>query len=230
VQLHTRPVDFPPPRESAASQYRVGLIRFESGRVLVFHGGVFGCSSRMNGKPSSPVLRGLGASNGARPLDSNGANRVYWDYLWSRGVARWFRWSLSVADPFVCRCLTSSAMLPVPHLAHRTGRADLPHPALGEDSGKSPRLLPVTPSATSESNLGVVRLIANLPFSRRFLRPPSTEAPSLHWSYPASSVLRASPPSQSAQPVSHELLVDPYCDHRWDFPCCVWSTLLTCRR
>jgi len=41
VQLHTRPVDFPPPRESAASQYRVGLIRFESSRVLVFHGGVF---------------------------------------------------------------------------------------------------------------------------------------------------------------------------------------------
>jgi len=40
-----------------------------SGCVLVFHGGVFECSSRMNGKPSSPVLRGLGASNGARPLD-----------------------------------------------------------------------------------------------------------------------------------------------------------------
>jgi hypothetical protein len=31
--------------------------------------------------------------------------------LWSRGVARWFRWCLSVADPFVWRCLTSSAML-----------------------------------------------------------------------------------------------------------------------
>jgi hypothetical protein len=44
-------------------------MRFASGRVLVFYGGVFGCSSRMNGKPSSPVLRGLGASNGARPLD-----------------------------------------------------------------------------------------------------------------------------------------------------------------
>src|SRR6266478_7973106 len=56
--------------ESAASQYRVGLIRFASGRVLVFQRGVFGCSSRMNGKPSSPVLRGLGASNGARPLDN----------------------------------------------------------------------------------------------------------------------------------------------------------------
>src|SRR5258705_12566997 len=69
VRLHTRLVDFPPPCESAASHYRVGLIRFAPGRVLVFHGGVFECSSRMNGKPSSPVLRGLGASNGARLLD-----------------------------------------------------------------------------------------------------------------------------------------------------------------
>jgi hypothetical protein len=50
----------------------------------------------------------------------------------------------------------------------------------------------VTPSATSENNWGVVRFIANLPSCRRFLRPPSTEAPSLHRSYPASSVLPAS--------------------------------------
>ncbi len=63
----------------------------------------------------------------------------------------------------------------------------------------------MTLSATSENNSGVFRLIANLPFCRRFLRPPSTEAPSLHRHYPASSVLRASPPSQSARPVSHEL-------------------------
>src|SRR5258708_17486993 len=69
VRLHTRLVDCPPSCESAASQYRVGLLRFESGCVLVFHGGVFECSSRMNGKPSSPVLRGLRASNVARPLD-----------------------------------------------------------------------------------------------------------------------------------------------------------------
>jgi hypothetical protein len=88
----------------------------------------------------------------------------------------------------------------------------------------------VTPSATSENNWGVVRLIANLPFRRRFLRPPSTEAPSLRRSYPTSSVLRASPPSQSARPVSHELPVDPNRDHRWDFPCCVWSPLPACRR
>jgi hypothetical protein len=62
------------------------------------------------------------------------------------------------------------------------------------------------------------------------LRPPSTEAPSLHRSYPASSVLRASPPSQTARPVSHELPVDPNRNHRWDFPCCAWSTLPACRR
>ena len=49
-------------------------------------------------------------------------------------------------------------------------------------------------------------------------------------SFPASSVLRASPPSHTARPFSHELPVDPYRDHRWDFPCCAWSTLLTCRR
>jgi hypothetical protein len=42
----------------------------------------------------------------------------------------------------------------------------------------------VTPSATSENNAGVARLFAILPFRRRFLRPPSTEAPSLHRSYP----------------------------------------------
>jgi len=77
--------------------------------------------------------------------------------------------------------------------------------------------------------LGVVRLIANLPFRRRFVCPPSTEAPSLHRKYPASSVVRASPPSPSAWPFSYELPVDSSCNHRWDFPCCVWSTLPACR-
>jgi hypothetical protein len=27
--------------------------------------------------------------------------------MWNRGVTRWFRCGLSVAGPFVCRCLTS---------------------------------------------------------------------------------------------------------------------------
>ena len=42
--------------------------------------------------------------------------------LWSRGVARWFRWSLSVSDPFVCRCLTSpSCSVSTPRSSNRTG-------------------------------------------------------------------------------------------------------------
>ena len=76
----------------------------------------------------------------------------------------------------------------------------------------------------------MARLIVNPHILRCFLRPSLTEVPSLRRSYPASSVLRAAPPSQSARPVSHELPVDPNCDHRWDFPCCAWSPLLTCRR
>ena len=29
---------------------------------------------------------------------------------------------------------------------------------------------------------------------------------------------------------SCQLIVDPHRDHRWDFPCCAWSPLPTCRR
>jgi hypothetical protein len=43
----------------------------------------------------------------------------------------------------------------------------------------------------------------------RLLSSPSTEASSLHRHYPASSVLQASPPPQTARPVSRELPVDP---------------------
>src|ERR1700750_2766151 len=37
--------------------------------------------------------------------------------------------SISVAAPFVRRCLTGSTMAPFSHPAHRTGQADFPHPA-----------------------------------------------------------------------------------------------------
>ena len=56
------------------------------------------------------------------------------------------------------------------------------------------------------------------------------EAPFLRRSYPASSVLRTSPPPHTARPVSRELPVDPDCHHRWGFPCCVWSPIRTCHR
>src|ERR1019366_10355740 len=60
--------------------------------------------------------------------------------------------------------------------------------------------------------------------------PSLTEAPSLRRSYPASPVLRTSPPPHTARPVSRELPVDLDRDHRWGFPCCVWSPMRTCRR
>src|SRR5262245_3730419 len=44
-----------------------------------------------------------------------------------------FRSDISVSAPFVWRCLSGSTVAPFPHPAHRTGRADFPHPALGQD-------------------------------------------------------------------------------------------------
>jgi hypothetical protein len=44
--------------------------RLVAGLAAASSWGVFGCSSRMKGIPSSPVLRGLGASNGIGRLDS----------------------------------------------------------------------------------------------------------------------------------------------------------------
>src|SRR5271170_910319 len=46
--------------------------------------------------------------------------------------------NISVSAPFVRRCLTGSTMAPFSHLAHRTGRAALPHPALGQALTPSP--------------------------------------------------------------------------------------------
>ena len=57
------------------------------------------------------------------------------------GVEMWRgggRLSISGSAPFVWRCLTGSAMAPFPHPAHRTGRVDFPHPALGQDLTPSP--------------------------------------------------------------------------------------------
>ena len=48
------------------------------------------------------------------------------------------RFGLSVAAPFVWRCPSNLALTPFPHPAHRTGHADCPHPALGQDLTPSP--------------------------------------------------------------------------------------------
>ena len=49
--------------------------------------------------------------------------------MWRGGL----RYSLSVAAPFVWRCLNSRTITPFPHPPHRTGHVDLPHPALGQE-------------------------------------------------------------------------------------------------
>ena len=54
--------------------------------------------------------------------------------MWRSGC----RLSIAVSAPFVWRCLSGSALTSFPHLAHRTGHADFPHPALGQDFTPSP--------------------------------------------------------------------------------------------
>src|SRR5271167_3371951 len=48
------------------------------------------------------------------------------------------RFGLSVAASFVWRCPSTLALTPFPHPAHRTGLADRPHPALGQNITPSP--------------------------------------------------------------------------------------------
>jgi hypothetical protein len=54
--------------------------------------------------------------------------------MWRGG----FRLNISVAASFVWRCLSVSTVTPFPHPAHRTGRANLSHRALGQDFTPSP--------------------------------------------------------------------------------------------
>src|SRR5665648_696062 len=93
--------------------------------------------------------------------------------MWRGGV----RQNISVTASFVWRCLNGSTMAPFPHPAHRTGQADFPHPALGQDF--TPSLSRATPSAVSEHSPEFI----GCPISRSFttycvcleLRPlPST--------------------------------------------------------
>jgi hypothetical protein len=70
-------------------------------------------------------------------IRQNPATNYVQDSIWGSfgRVEKWrggFRYSLSVAGPFVCRCLTSCTLRPFPLSAHQTGQADFPHPAFGQ--------------------------------------------------------------------------------------------------
>src|SRR5438132_12451105 len=65
------------------------------------------------------------------------------------------RLNISVAASFVWRCLSGSAMAPFPHPAHRTGQADFPHPALGQDFTPSPTARRAKPAQAYEPKVPV---------------------------------------------------------------------------
>src|SRR5271168_852837 len=89
-------------------------------------------------------LRGHGANENGGPAKEIGKLRVTpfaagWTCAGTARVGRVEVWrgdvrpSMSVSAPFVWRCLSGSTVAPFPHPAHRTGHADFPHPALGQD-------------------------------------------------------------------------------------------------
>jgi hypothetical protein len=97
-----------PVRDSAACEWLKSAI---SGHSLIAGGRL------LNPESSHPeVLR-----------RSAGTGRVR---MWRGGL----RFGLSVAAPFGWRCLNSRTITPFPHPSHRTGHADFPHPALGQNS------------------------------------------------------------------------------------------------
>ena len=109
-------------------------------------------------------------------------------------------------------------MTPFPHPAHRTGHADLPHPALGQDL--TPLLSRATPSAVSEHFSELI----GCPISRSVttycvcpeLRPlPSTGITRLQRYYEPLRHPRA--PGLSL--AGFRLVVAPTTP--WGFPCCV---------
>ena len=117
-------------------------------------------------------------------------------------------------------------MAPFPHPAHRTGQADFPHPALGQDL--TPLLSRATPSAVSEHSSELI----GCPISRSFatycvcleLRPlPSTGVTRLPRYYEPLRHPRA--PSLSLAGV--RLVI---ADHALGLPVFRASSLCTCRR
>ena len=79
--------------------------------------------------------------------------------MWRGGC----RLNMSVAASFDWRCLSGSTMAPFPHPAHRTGQADFPHPALGQDF--TPLLSRATPSAVSEHFLELIGCPISMSFT-----------------------------------------------------------------
>jgi len=135
------------------------------------------------------------------------------------------RFGLSVAAPFVWRCPCNRAVTPFPHPAHRTGHADLPHPALGQNITPAR----VTPSAVSERLSEFDRLPNLLSLTTCCVSPELRPLPSI-------GVTRL---QRYYEPLRHpkapglslagvRLLGRPSTPR--GFPCCVRFPLCTCCR
>jgi hypothetical protein len=115
----------------------------------------------------------------------------------------------------------ASAPFPIP--AHRTGRADFPHPALRLASPRGTRKRLLTASVIGAACF-FLRLAIQLslkdpdhsrclqahrqsPSPRHLRKHTRSQGPFLRRHYPASAVLRTSPPPQCARPVPHGLSV-----------------------
>ena len=102
--------------------------------------------------------------------------------MWRGGC----RLNISVAASFDWRCLGGSTMAPFPHPAHRTGQADFPHPALGQDF--TPLLSRATPSAVSEHSSELIGCPISMSFTTycvclELRSLPSTGITRPHWYY-----------------------------------------------
>ena len=120
-----------PAARTAASRGRIhGCTRIVSRKVRFFSlapraASIHGTARKRSGRPNKfCLLRCCGLDVLAVILSLDG--RVG---MWRGGC----RLNISVAASFVWRCLSGSAVAPFPHSAHRTGQADFPHPALGQD-------------------------------------------------------------------------------------------------
>ncbi len=121
-----------------------------------------------------------------------------------------------------CASVSVSALAPFPVPAHRTGRADFPHPALRPASPhrcrrRRPQLRPAQAQHAHlllrfEAELapelpdpnGVARLIANRLVLSLVDKHAGSQGPSLHRHYPASSLLRPCPtPRRGRRPVDN---------------------------
>jgi hypothetical protein len=122
-----------PRRQPSAAQCRFGpFIRSRWDRLIRSNPGVYRRRLKSNrsaiSSNSAATSRVRGNPHAARPAATMSPCRGRVG-VWRGGG----RPNISVAAPFVWRCLSGSTLAPFPHHAHRTGHADFPHPALGQD-------------------------------------------------------------------------------------------------